>query len=49
MHNIGVGPLKKFLFLEMAAILDTGRTDGHNFERGPPKDYFGKVWLRLAQ
>jgi hypothetical protein len=23
--------------------------DGHNFERGPPKDHFRKVWLRLAQ
>ena len=23
--------------------------DGHNFERGPPKDHFSKVWLRLAQ
>jgi hypothetical protein len=22
---------------------------GHNFERGPPKDHFSKVWLRLAQ
>ena len=33
----------------MAAILDTGHTDGHNFEREPPKDHFSKVWLRLAQ
>ena len=24
-------------------------TDGHNFERGQPKDHFSKVWLRLAQ
>ena len=23
--------------------------DGHNFERGPPKDHFSKDWLRLAQ
>jgi hypothetical protein len=23
--------------------------DGHNFERGPPKDHFSKVWLKLAQ
>jgi hypothetical protein len=38
-----------FLFLVMVAILDTGRADGHNFERGPPKDHFSKVWLRLAQ
>ena len=22
---------------------------GHNFGRGPPKDHFSKVWLRLAQ
>jgi hypothetical protein len=22
--------------------------DGHIFERGPPKDHFRKVWLRLA-
>jgi hypothetical protein len=26
-----------------------GGADGHNFERGPPKDHFSKVWLRLAQ
>jgi hypothetical protein len=42
------GHLKKFLYLVMAAILDTDGTDGHNFERGPPKDHFSKVWLRLA-
>jgi hypothetical protein len=23
--------------------------DGDNFERGPPKDPFSNVWLRLAQ
>ena len=23
--------------------------DGHNFERGPPKDHSDKVWLKLAQ
>ena len=33
----------------MAAMLDTGRADGHNFERGPHKDHLSKVWLRLAQ
>jgi hypothetical protein len=43
------GHLKKFLFLIMVAILDTGQADGHKFERGPPKDHFSKVWLRLAQ
>jgi hypothetical protein len=25
------------------------RADGQNFERGPPKDHFSKVWLILAQ
>jgi hypothetical protein len=40
---------KKFLFLVMAAILDTGRADGHNLEMKPPKDHFSKIWLRLAQ
>jgi hypothetical protein len=24
-------------------------TDGHNFERGPSKDHFSTVWLKLAQ
>jgi hypothetical protein len=23
--------------------------DGHKFERGPHKDHFSKVWLKLAQ
>jgi hypothetical protein len=32
-----------------AVILDKDGADGHNFERGPPKDHFSKVWLRLAQ
>jgi hypothetical protein len=40
--------LKKFLFSVMTAILDTGRADGHNFERGPPKDHFSKL-LRQYQ
>jgi hypothetical protein len=39
---------EKFLFLVMAAILDKEGADGHNFERGPPKDHFSKVWLKLA-
>ena len=34
------GHLKKFWIQDGA--------DGHNFERGPPKDHFSKVWLRLA-
>ena len=31
-----------FIFIQDGA-------DGHNFERGPPKDHFSKVLLRLAQ
>ena len=34
-------------FEEISWIQDGA--DGHNFERGPPKDHFSKVWLRLAQ
>jgi hydroxyacyl-ACP dehydratase HTD2-like protein with hotdog domain len=34
-----ISTLKKFLFLAMAAILDKDGSDGHNFERGPPKDH----------
>jgi hypothetical protein len=30
------------------SIIQDG-ADGHNFERGPTKDHFNKVWLRLAQ
>jgi hypothetical protein len=30
-------------------LLSQSQPDGHNFERGPPKDHFSKVWLRLAQ
>ena len=33
----------------MAAILDKDGADGQKIERGPPKDHFSKVWLRLAQ
>jgi hypothetical protein len=36
-----------FMNFELLPIL-TG-ADGHNFERGPPKDHLSKVWLRLAQ
>jgi hypothetical protein len=36
----------KFLFVVMAAILDTGRADGLIFERGPPKDHFSKVYFK---
>jgi hypothetical protein len=42
-------PFEEISFLVMVAILDKDGTDGHNFERGPPKDHFSKVWLRLAQ
>jgi hypothetical protein len=30
-------------------LLPIDGADGHNFERGPPKDHFSKIWLRLAQ
>jgi hypothetical protein len=42
------GHLKKFLFLVMWPPWIQDGADGHNFERGPPKDHFSKVWLRLA-
>jgi hypothetical protein len=38
-----------FLFLAWRqSWLEVGIT-GHNFERGPPKNYATKVWLQLAQ
>jgi hypothetical protein len=38
-----------FLFLAWwPSWLEVGIT-GHNFGRGPPKDHFNKVWLRLAR
>ena len=39
-------PFEEISIFSMAAILDQDGADGHNFERGPPKDHF---WLRLAQ
>jgi hypothetical protein len=48
------GPLLKLCPSAPSCIQD-GRSwiqdgaDGHNFKRGPPKDHFSKVWLRLAQ
>ena len=56
--NLGTFWLKKeqfWLFEEISIFSNDGHlgyrtaTDGHNFERGPPKDHFSKVWLRLAQ
>jgi hypothetical protein len=47
--------IEQFWSFEEISIFSNGghlgyRTaDGHNFERGPPKDHFSKVWLRLAQ
>jgi hypothetical protein len=41
--------LKKIIFLVMAPSWIQDGADGHNFERGPPKDHFSKVWLRLAK
>ena len=43
------GRLKKVLILVMAAILDTEGRWRTQFWKGPPKDHFSKVWLRLAQ
>jgi hypothetical protein len=39
-HNDGLFNIYYRIFYE---------ADGHNFERGPPKDHISKVWLRLAQ
>ena len=55
--NLGTFWLKieQFWPFEEISIFSNGghlgyRTaDGHNFERGPPKDHFSKVWLRLVQ
>jgi hypothetical protein len=41
-----------FYELELLPILTSWKqdgTDGHNFQRGPPKIHFSKVWLKLAQ
>ena len=56
--NFGTFCLKieQFWPFEEISILSNGghlgystALDGHNFERGPPKDHFSKVWLKLAQ
>ena len=49
--NLGTFWLKieQFWPFEEISIFGNGGHDGHIFERGPPKDYFSKVWLRLAQ
>ena len=36
------------IFSKWPAWIQDG-TDGHNFERRPPKDHFSKVWLRRAE
>jgi hypothetical protein len=41
-RNFFKGPKLLYFWIQDGA-------DGHNFERGPPKDHFSKVWLRLAQ
>jgi hypothetical protein len=38
-----------FMNFELLPILTDYGADGHNFKRGPPKDHFSKVWLKLAQ
>ena len=44
-------PIGSYVKLSSAvvAILVGGLECRHNFGRGPPKDHFSKVWLRLAQ
>jgi hypothetical protein len=34
---------------EIKKKIFSSETTEHNFERGPPKDHFSKVWLRLVQ
>ena len=38
--------IEQFWPFEEISIFSNG---GHNFKRGPPKDHFSKVWLKLAQ
>ena len=42
-------PFEEISIFSNGGHLGKGRADGHNFERGPPKDHLSKVWLRLAQ
>jgi hypothetical protein len=42
-------PFEEISIFSNGGHLGYRTADGHNFERGPPKDHFSKVWLRLAQ
>jgi hypothetical protein len=42
------GPLSKLCPSAPSCMIQDG-ADGHKFERGPPKDHFSRVWLRLVQ
>jgi hypothetical protein len=49
-HNDELYNIYYGIFYEFWPIMQIrDGTDGHNFERGPPKDHLSKVWLRLAQ
>jgi hypothetical protein len=37
-----------FKIVSVSAVLYPRWNAGHNFGRGPPKNHFSKVWLRLA-
>jgi hypothetical protein len=46
--------IEQFWPFEEISMFSNGRpswiqdvADGHNFERGPPKDHFSKVWLNI--
>jgi hypothetical protein len=47
-HNDELLNIYYVIFYELLSWIQGG-ADGQNFERGPPKDHFSKVWLRLAQ
>ena len=49
--NLGTFWLKieQFWPFKEISIFSNGSADGHNFERGPPKDHSDKVWLKLAK
>jgi hypothetical protein len=47
--NLGTFWLKIEQFWPLQPSWIQDGIDGHNFERGRPKDHFSKVWSRLAQ
>jgi hypothetical protein len=42
-------PIGSYVKLSSAVAAISVGNARHNFGRGPPKDHFSKVWLRLAQ